>query len=186
MRPILKIGVRILRPAEYEALREAIPKEHHKIMLDAALFTGMRYVELQRFKSHPSWYDDQGGYIYLPREASQKKERKMKDRYVYLSYVGREAVSKFLKIRYKPPSRITWNENLKRWASEAGLDPVGISAKTTRKTWESWLVASYPDRILLIAMNQGHTELTAMRHYLNLPFTKEDLDRIRAYTEGWG
>ena len=48
MNPILKGGVRILRPEEYENLRMAIPKMEHQIILDSLLFTGMRYVELER------------------------------------------------------------------------------------------------------------------------------------------
>jgi len=37
---------------------------------------------------------------------------------------------------------------------------VGLSAKTFRKTWESWLLFSYPDKAMEIALSQGHTELT--------------------------
>ncbi len=185
MKPILKSGVRILRPQEYEALRDAVPKIHHQIILDTALLTGMRWVEIERFYAHAEWYDTKGGYIYLPPEASQKRKRKMKERYVYLSSRGKAIVPLFLKMEGKVPSRITWNENLKRWAERAGLDPVGLSAKSTRKTWESWLVATYPDRVLLIAMSQGHTEMTAMQHYLNLPFSSEERLHIREYTGGW-
>ena len=185
MKLILKGGIRILRPSEYEAIRDAVPKMYHQIILDTALLTGMRWVELQRFSAHAEWYDSQGGYIYLPPEASQKRKRRMKERYVYLSSRGKAIVPLFLKVRAKVPSRTTWNENLKRWAERAGIDPVGLSAKSTRKTWESWLVATYPDRVLLIAMSQGHTQLTAMNHYLNLPFSEEDRKRIKEYTAGW-
>ena len=186
MNPILKSGVRILRPEEYEALRDAIPKLYHQIMLDTALFTGMRWVELERFQKNPMWYDPSGGYIYLPPEASQKKKRTMRERYVYLSSRGKAIIPLFLKLDKRLPNRITWNENLKRWSEKAGLDPVGISTKSTRKTWESWLVASYPEKILIIAMSQGHTEITAMKHYLNLPFSESDKRKIREYTAGWG
>ncbi len=186
MNPILKSGVRILRPTEYESLREAIPKLHHRLIVEALLFTGMRWVELVRFKDNPAWYDSQGGYIYLPPEASRKKERTMRDRYIYLSAQGRGVIPMFLKVREKIPSRIAMNENLKRWAVAGGIDPIGISVKTFRKTWESWLMASFPDKALLIAMSQGHTQLTAMNHYLNLPFSPQDMERIRSYTQGWG
>jgi len=185
MNPILKGGVRILRPREYELLRNVIPKMEHQIILDTLLFTGMRYVELERFSAHAEWYDPNGGYIYLPPEASQKKKRKMRERYVYLSSRGRAIIPLFLKLDKRVPGRVTWRENLMRWAEKAGIDPVGLSAKSTRKTWESWLVATYPDRVLLISMSQGHTEITAMRHYLNLPFSADDLRRIKEYTGGW-
>ena len=186
MRPILKEHVRILRPSEYEALREVIPKMHHRIILETALFTGMRWIELERFKKNPEWYEAKIGYIYLPPEASQKKKRKLKERYVYLSSRGKAIIPLFLKLEKAIPSRITWNENLKRWGENAGLDPVGLSAKTTRKTWESWLMASYPEKALIIAMSQGHTQLTSLNHYLNLPFSKDDIEKIKEYTMGWG
>jgi len=186
MKPILKSGVRILRPDEYEALRNAIKSMEHQIILDTALLTGMRWVELERFKKHPEWYDPKGGYIYLPKEASRKKKRTLKERYVYLSSRGKAIVPLFLKIDRSIPSRITWNENLKRWAKYVGIDPIGLSAKSTRKTWESWLVATYPERILLISMSQGHTAITAMNHYLNLPFDEDTKRKIKEYTAGWG
>lgn len=186
MKPILKGGVRILRPSEYEAIREAIPKMAHQIILDVALFTGMRWVELERLQKHPEWYDSHGGYIYLPPEASQKKKRTLRERYVYLSSRGKAIIPLFLKLEKPVPSRVTWRENLRRWSESAGVDPVGLSVKTTRKTWESWLMASYPEKALIIAMSQGHTQLTAMHHYLNLPFSPEEIRRMRSYTEGWG
>ena len=186
MKPILKGGIRILRPQEYEAIREAIPKMHHQIILDTVLFTGMRWIELERLKKHPDWYDPRGGYIYLPPEASQKKKRTMRERYVYLSSRGKAIIPLFLKLDKDIPRRVTWRENLIRWAKYSGIDPVGLSAKSTRKTWESWLIVSYPDKALLIAMSQGHTQITAMNHYLNLPFSQEEIRRIRSYTEGWG
>jgi len=183
---ILKSGVRILRPGEYEALREAIPKIHHRLMVEASLFTGMRYIELQRFKKNPQWYDPQGGYIYLPPEASRKKERKMRERYVFLSSRGKAIIPLFLKLKGDLPSRIAMNENLKRWSRKAGIGDKGVCVKTFRKTWESWLMASFPDKALLIAMAQGHTQITALEHYLNLPFSPGDVEKIKEYTQGWG
>ena len=186
MNPILKGGVRILRPREYELLREVIPKIEHQIILDTLLYTGMRYVELLRFKKNPGWYDPQGGYIYLPPEASKKRKRTMRERYVYLSSRGKTIIPLFLKMKIAIPSRTAWNEDMRRWGERAGIGKIRLCAKTTRKTWESWLMSSYPDKALLIAMSQGHTQITAMNHYLNLPFSGEDIRRIKEYTTGWG
>ena len=182
---ILKEGVRILTPKEYEALREAISKLHHQIFLDTLLLTGMRYVEAQRFKHNPDWYLASRGVIKLGKEASKKGKQKLKERYVYLSSRGKAIIPLFLKLKEDMPSRIAWNENLKRWSLKAGLDPKGITAKTTRKTWESWLMAIYPERAIDIAMSQGHTTITAMNYYLNLPFTNEEKERIKEYVKGW-
>ena len=182
---ILKEGIRILTPREYDALKDAARKHYHQIMLDAALYTGMRYIELQRFQKHLEWFQKERRAIYLPPEAQLKKERKFKDRYVYLSNIGMYAVQYFLTLKEKLPSIQAWNKNLKRWAVKVGLDSNGISAKTLRKTWESWLVVSFPDKIPLICMNQGHTEITSMRHYQQLPFTKTEKEEIRERTAGW-
>ena len=136
MKPILKGGIRILRPQEYEALRDAIPRVEHQVLLDTALLTGMRWGELQRFSAHAEWYDPRGGYIYLPPEASRKRTRKMRERYVYLSSRGRAIVPLFLKMRVPVPHRVTWNEDLRRWARSAGLDPTGLSAEDVKRIKE--------------------------------------------------
>ena len=51
---ILKEGVRILTPQEYDALRDQA-KQEHQIILDALLFTGARFIEINRIKNHPEW-----------------------------------------------------------------------------------------------------------------------------------
>ncbi len=48
--PILKNKVRILRPNEYKLIESEILKMHHKVMLQALLFSGMRFIELKRLK----------------------------------------------------------------------------------------------------------------------------------------
>jgi len=44
---LIKEKTRILRPWEYKQLCEVVPKKDFKTMLNALLFTGMRYVEMQ-------------------------------------------------------------------------------------------------------------------------------------------
>jgi len=184
MSNIIKEGVRVLTPAEFDAIQNVIKKQDFKIILNVALYTGMRYVELQRFQQHKEWLKADRRCIYLPREASRKKRRTLRDRYVYLTPQGLSFVQLFFKVR-KMPSIQHWNIRLKQWAEKAGIGTEGISAKTTRKTWESWLAVSYPDKLDLIAMNQGHTNLTALRHYLQLPFTDEEKAEIKNRTAGW-
>ena len=60
-----------------------------------------------------------------------------------------------------------------------------VSVKTFRKTYESWLVVTYPESIPLIAMCQGHSEPTAMKYYLNIPFDKDEKKEIREHLVGW-
>ena len=180
MQPILKSG-RILRPAEYEQLRDVL-KSDNQAQLDGLLLTGMRYVEAERFQADPSWLDKQ--FVNLPIGASLKKKATFKDRTIRLSNTGALLVPQFLKV--KPlPLRQSWDRDLKRWAVKAGLDPVALCAKTTRKTYESWLVFCYPDRVPNIAASQGHTTLTQFKHYLNMPFTDEDKKGMLKWVDGW-
>ena len=181
---ISKNGVRILTPMEFDKLSRAITKYDYKILLSIALYTGMRYVELRRLQRHPEWFLKDRNCIHLPKEAMKKKKRKMQDRYVYLVPASLNYLDMFFKIR-KLPRIQQWNNLLKNWAFKANLGSEGISAKITRKTWESWLAISNKDKIEMVCMNQGHTQFIAIKHYLNLPFTDEEKQQICNRTAGW-
>lgn len=184
-----KEGVAILTPREYEAVKNVPKRGNKNLLLDVALCTGMRFVELQRFQNNPKWLSVSGKYIELPDHADRKAKRTARGRYIYLSDYGVTKLEHYTNLKQdKPkfPSRTTWNENLQRWAKEAGLNTeYNLSAKSLRKSWESWLTAAYPDRIPLICMSQGHDAITAMNHYLNLPFSGEDKKQILRYVRGW-
>ncbi len=74
---------------------------------------------------------------------------------------------------------------METWAERAGLDPIGLGPKTGRKTWESWLVSAHPDRVLEVFLSQGHTQMTALGHDVNLPFTDSDKARMLEWVAGW-
>ena len=181
--PIIRQRTRILRPNEYEALLKGCAKIEYKTMLQALLYTGMRYIEMKRFQQHPYWYD--GDFIHLPREATLKKKRTQIERWVRLNNQGRMAIQYFIKNKKPLPTYISFNANLKCWAKRAGLNPIGMSVKTTRKTWESWLMFCYPQQIAMITLSQGHTALTSLQHYINMPFTESDRLEIQNYVQGW-
>ena len=181
--PIILMGTRVLRPKEWKALLMGCPKIEYKTMLQTLLYTGMRYVELQRFQRKPQWFD--GEFVHLPEEASRKVQRKQKERWVRLNNQGRMMIQFFITIKKSVPTYQSWNENLKCWARRIGLDDEGLSVKTTRKTWESWLMFYYPQQMPLITLSQGHTQLISLQHYLNMPFTEADRIEIRNYVEGW-
>lgn len=191
-KPIYKKGIRILRPFEFDEIIDALQKTQNKRrkhpyreIINALLYTGMRYVELQRFHEHPEWFDRRTRSIFLPPEASQKKKRTMNERYVYLSLQGITHVENFINYVEDMPSRDMFNYFIRNFVRKIDGYDRGVSAKTFRKTWESWLVVSYPNQLPIIAMSQGHTLLTAMNHYLNIPFTKEDIVEIKMRTAGW-
>lgn len=183
-RPILKEGrkfqVRILRPSEYRALRASSEQPD---LLDGALYTGMRYVELQRLQENPAWFDPVG-FVYLPRQAILKAKRTQLNRWVKLNPQGIKAVTKFLGAR-RLPTWLTWSTWMREWAAKAGMEGRGLGPKTTRKTWESWLAFYYgQNRLLEIVQSQGHTSGTSLHHYLSMPFQTLDRQEMSYYVSG--
>jgi integrase len=178
----MKSGVRILRPSEYDQLRTGARTLENQTRSDALLLTGLRYVEAQRLQRNPDWVD--GRFIHLPPVAQKKVKRQQKERWVKLSSRGTTLIPFFFKSKPLPTWK-AWSEDLKRWACNSQLDPVGLGPKSMRKTWESWLVASYPERVLEVFLSQGHTQMTALTHYLGLPFTQGDKDAMLEYVSGW-
>lgn len=182
-KPIIKSRVRIFRPAEFTALLSSTPDDW-KPLLSALLYTGMRYVEAVRFRANPDWFDG-SKFVYLPEAAVEKHLRKQKERWVRLNPQGVEAVKAALASSEPYPSWWTWKRHMRQWAKSATLDPVGMSPKTTRKTWESWLMFLHPERSMNIVQSQGHTTGTAMMHYVNMPFVDEDKPEMERYTAGF-
>ena len=176
------LKVRVLRPSEYEAIRSAAKSLDNQTKLDALLLLGARYVEAQRLQARPGWFA--GKFVHLPEEASRKVKRKQVERWVRLNPLGETVLPHFFPAR-RLPSWKSWSEDLRRWAERAGMNPAGLSPKTTRKTWESWLVSTYPNRVLDICLSQGHTEAISLKYYVNMPFTDEEKKRMERWTAGW-
>jgi len=178
------IGVRILRPWEVKKLLDAIPKKYHKIQFEFLLYTGMRYVEAMEIKHRPDLFE--GDNIHLTPELIRKPKCKIKDRYVKLNPVGRKVAEEYFDLKQDLPGHWNaWRDNLKRWAKHAKLDPQHLSVKTTRKTWESYLVFTYPEKRDAIFISQGHTALVALKNYINLPFSEHNKQNMIRYVAGW-
>lgn len=178
---ILKDGVRILRPHEYNAILRSITKNEHRTMFETLLYIGSRYSEARWLQRNPKAFD--GNSILMP---SSKPKAVNKSRFIRLNQNGKNTVSYFLALKKQLPSNQTWDENLKRWAKNAKLDPTGICAKTTRKTWETWLMTTYGNTHLIeILLSTGHTEKTALLYYLMFNFSEQDKKDMLFYTQGW-
>ena len=184
MKEILRFNVRILRPTEYKQLLSGCNKPDMRTMLQALLYTGMRYIEMKRFQNYPSWFDNDQ-FIHLPREASLKKKRTQMERFVRLNPQGKLIIEYFTQMKRGLPSYQSWSENMKCWARRGGLSETGLGSKTMRKTWESWLMFYYPKRSMEVALSQGHTTVTSLQHYLGMPFTDTDRMQIKQFVEGW-
>jgi len=175
---------RILRPKEYKLIEAEILKLHHRVMLQALLFTGMRYIELKRLQQNPKWFD--GEFINIVVGEGVKKHKiRMNERYVRLNPLGKMAIMNFIGLKEELPTNQTWRENMIRWAESANIESIGLCPKTTRKTWESWLMFYYPDKALQILMSQGHTGAISLKHYLNMPFTDQDKRDMEQYVGNW-
>lgn len=181
--PLIKQNTRIFRPSEYKLVVGAIPKQDHRTMVNALLLTGMRYVEMQRFQSNPQWFD--GEFIHLPDYAQKKHKRKQKSRVIILNSLGKQIIPYFLQLDKKLPCSETWKTNLRRWTINAGLPPDNVGVKTTRKTWESWLLSKYPTRVMEITLSQGHTSITSIQHYMGVGFNDIDKLQMDEYIGGW-
>jgi len=180
--PIIKENTRVLRPFEYAQLRQGAGSISNQTRLDSLLLSGVRYVEAVRLQRHPKWLDHQ--FIRLPEFASRKKLRTQKERWVRLSTRGVATLPHFFESR-RLPDWGTWRGDLVRWAQRSGLDPEGLGPKSLRKTWESWLLFCYPQKTMQICQSQGHTELTSLKYYANLPFTETDQQAMQEWTSGW-
>ncbi|MBN1455985.1 MAG: site-specific integrase [Methanomicrobia archaeon] len=184
--PILKgkkIKTRILRPSEFEQLRLGAKRTENRTLLDACLLLGARYTECQKIQANARWFD--GNFVHLPSEAQRKVKRKQAERWIRLSSMGKTILPYFFENRKRLPSIQAWDYALVQWAEQGGLNPVGISSRTMRKTYESWLIFYFPEATNLVYLSQGHTTLTSLQHYINLPFIDEDKKSMGKWVEGW-
>jgi hypothetical protein len=175
--------IRILTPYDYDTYVVHIDKDYLRTVFNIAFWSGMRYVEVQRLHRHPEWWLRERRTIYLPREAQKKVKRVAPERYIPVPPQIQNELPYFFKNR-KPPSLKVWNDNLKRWARKAGFDTLGITAKMTRASIESWMYAAgmLPS---VICQRQGHDKLTSLNHYMAIPFTEAEKAEIKKRLAGW-
>lgn len=177
--------IRILTPSEYKSLRAAALKEYHKTILDILLITGLRYAELQRLYNNPSWFNEKANLVHLPEQAQKKVKRRQLERTIHPLPGMFSYTFKAFTTGPRPASESAWNKDLQRWAITAGMNPFGLSAKTTRKTIESWCIAAGVE-VTTVCLRQGHDSLTSMRHYQGLAFTDDDIRDIKKHLGEWG
>jgi integrase len=168
----------------------------HREFLDGLLVTGMRGVEWEQFvKDDFTWYDQTRRSIVIPEYAVRKAKVKVKRRNVMLSDAGILAIDKLIRRQdaipkygtlLHMPLRASWGTTLRRAAYKGRIpEPDTIFPKSTRKTWESWLILTHPNNSLQITMSMGHDDRTAMRHYLGLGWSVQELIEAREYTRGF-
>lgn len=186
-------GSRVLTPAEADAIRSVISKPSSRALFDVLLYSGMRFAEVRQLAANPALFDEERGAISI---RSMKPKATQDARNVILGDKGIAAVRTFIETGAKVPGHVSaWQQNLIRWAAAAGLaplpappekgNPYGITVRTSRKTWESWLLAACPAEFIRIIRSQGHGETVALQHYINCAFTAAEREAIRAEVVGW-
>lgn len=184
---------RILTPIEADQIRAVIEKPSLWALYDLMLFTGLRLAEVKQLVDNPGIFDRERRTLTI---RSSKAKASQLSRNVCLSDNGLLAVEAYLKNPSIPSSPHVWQANLIRWSQRARIqaipgeeqsnNPTGITVRTTRKSWESWLLAAYPEKVINITLSQGHTETTALRHYFNISFTPGEREAIIEQVKGWG
>lgn len=182
-RNIIQMKTRILRPAEYEKLRSNCDKPH-QTFFDGLLLSGMKLDEYRYFLKNPSLFD--GKLIELP-EIRSKKRIIVRQRSVKLSLKGRAIIKNIHRSldANSMPENQSYIKYLKRIAIKANMDTEGLNLKCFRKTWESWLIASYPYRIGEVLLSQGRTTISTLKDYNNLSFGRDDLLEMKEWVEDW-
>lgn len=183
---------RVLTPSEADQMRAVISKPSSRILFDLMLYTGLRLVEVKQLKDNPNIFDQERRTITI---RSGKVKASQLSRNVCLSDRGLVAVQEYLKNPSVPSSSTVWQQNLIRWGQRARLqhvpgeedtnNPNGLTVRTTRKSWESWLLSAYPEKLPYITLSQGHSETTSLRHYLNISFMPAEKDAIKEQVKGW-
>ncbi len=153
--------------------------------MDSLLLTAGRITELKEMEINKQWFDFDGKNIHIKEHKVKRLERGVKDRYIHLSIKGVEVIRNFLNNKYYIPSYQAIEGNLKRWATKANIDTYVLSAKVIRKTYESWIIFSMPDKTITILQSTGRTQEVAIEHYLNMPFTEKEQIEMKEYIEGW-
>jgi integrase len=186
-------GSRVFTPDEVKAIRSVISKPSLLALFNLLLYTGMRLSEVRQLVDNPLIFDKERKTILI---VSGKTKATQKDRNILLNEKGLQAVRGFLKNPVYPQSPFAWQKNLIRWCRAAHLAELpnpdyesnryGVTVRSTRKTWESWLMTCHEDKAVRIALSQGHKESTQIGHYLNLLFTDEEYNQICEEVSDWG
>ena len=209
---ILKNGIRILTPTEYETMRASMISledqglladylkdgetakanriQRYQIICDAMLQTGMRTVEFSAMER--SWYRGPRRVIQIPegivkKGVGKKGRHVFSERTVMLSLPGCDAVDRFLQSGLKLPHRVSMHITLKRYAEISGIGSDGVTTKMFRKTLASWLMACFPEQEMYISASMGHSREVLQKHYLGLGFPTEEIRKMREiYLKDWG
>ncbi len=132
---------RLLKSSEVLKIESVIKNSDLRMIFKTAVFSIMRYKELQLFAEHPEWFNFNMKIIIIPKHYTKTKdERKVNltPQFSELLYYFHHGGHRLKYLVYQ-----SWSANLRRWAALAELEhPEDLSAGSTRKAWKSWLIES--------------------------------------------
>ncbi len=176
-------GIRILSPTEYELLASQLSEED-KVIAGALLFSGCRFTEGLRIQTFYEWFD--GTSLSLP---GMKRGCKQRERKIRLSLMGIPALQKFVVLDKTIPSRKVWYKTLNKAAVSSRIGTEGVCNAMLRRTWEYWLLISFPNKMNEIRVSQGHYSnllLNPLKEAIKESNMSElDIQKIKKYTAGW-
>ena len=149
------------------------------------IHTGMRIEEFWDFVDHPNWYKASRHCISLPKGAIKKVRCVYKERDIILTENGCKAVETLQGLDLTRVSRTAMRDALILAASKS-IGIQGVCPKMCRKTAISWLVRGHQDKAMYICSSAGHTLETMRINYLGIAFSKEDIEAMKIFFEGWG
>ena len=178
----------VLTPDQFQTLLRQPKKDAHlhKIRMEFLLNTGMRYAEARRFIFKHHRYDAEK--IHKPKTGKTYKQAerwiKVTPQYNEKLKTARELLKLSERNGLGFPTIAGFQNNLYRWFKKAEIELEGNLVKIFRKTRECWLMVARYDGAM-IALDQGHSRLTQLKHYLSNPFSGEDVEKIRKYMKDW-
>lgn len=174
----------VLRPSEILAIQNVIKNNNDELtMFNCLLLMGIRYEEAKRVQKDKKCFD--GNFVILENKKHEAIKTRGSQRQIRLSNMGKTEMRHFFDTEKYLPNVISYNEKLKRWAELAKISEENVSVRMLRKTWESWLNFAYPELVYMICESQGHTTVTAMKHYVKTSFSNEEIAKMRQFVEGW-
>lgn len=178
---------RILYPEEFIALCNVIEKmgKSHRddlTNIKMCLLTGARYEETRWIQRHHESYSKEGRTIKV---STKKVKVAIKERTIRMSNMAVNEINHFFNVDKMLPTLACWDKKLKRWANLAGITDNGVSSRMLRKTYESWLIYYFDGKDKAILKSQGHNDITALEHYIGLPFLDKDREAMKQFVDGW-
>jgi len=168
---------RVLRPHEVVQLLAAIPTDDLRNKFEALLYSGMKYNDLKEIHDIDKCWFTSDNSLHVQHDDYEHIVR--------LNSKGREVMIQFLSSTTTLPFYSSWHVSVSRWAHNSGLDTTGIFINTPRKTWETWLLKSYPGEFEKILENQDYGNRTSLLYINHIEFSDGEMAQIKDFTKGW-